>query len=59
MVETVTGSTDGDGVVAAAQLLHDFNVEYDEPAPPPHELAARLAELIGGGHVHGPPRPRG
>ena len=34
MVETVTGSS-GDGVAAAAQLLHDFNVEYDEPAPPP------------------------
>jgi hypothetical protein len=27
-------------------LLHDFNVEYDEPTPPPDELAVRLAELI-------------
>ena len=44
------GGSDGDGV-AAAQLLHDFNVEYGEPAPPPQELAARLAELGGGGHV--------
>ena len=44
------GGSDGDGV-AAAQLLHDFNVEYGEPAPPPQELAARLAELVGGGHV--------
>jgi hypothetical protein len=35
MVETVTGSSSGGGVAAAAQLLHDFNVEYDEPAPPP------------------------
>ena len=51
MVETVTGSAGGDGLVAAAQLLHDFNVEYDEPAPPPDELAFRLAELVGGGHV--------
>ena len=48
MVETVTGSSRGDGV-AAAQLLHDFNCENDEPAP--HELAARLAELIEGEHV--------
>lgn len=47
---TVLGGSDGDGV-AAAQLLHDFNVEYGEPAPPPQELAARLAELVGGGHV--------
>ncbi len=51
MVETVTGSPGGDGVTAAAHLLHDFNEEYDEPAPPPHELAARLAELIRGDHV--------
>jgi ribosomal protein S18 acetylase RimI-like enzyme len=50
MVETVAG-TSGDGVAAAAQLLHDFNVEYDEPAPPPGELAARLAELLGSGQV--------
>jgi len=51
MVETVDGITGGDGVAAAAQLLHDFNVEYDEPAPPPHELGARLAGLIQGDHV--------
>jgi len=51
MVETVTGSSGGDVVAAAAQLLHDFNVEYDEPAPPPDELAVRLAELVGGDHV--------
>ncbi len=50
MVETVTGSSD-EGLSAAAQLLHDFNVEYDEPTPPPEELAARLAELVGGDHV--------
>ncbi|MGZ5417673.1 MAG: GNAT family N-acetyltransferase [Nocardioides sp.] len=51
MVETVTGSAGGDGLATAARLLHDFNVEYDEPTPPPDELAVRLAELIGGGHV--------
>ncbi len=51
MVETVTGDAGGDGFVAAAQLLHDFNEEYDEPAPPPEELAVRLAELVAGDHV--------
>lgn len=51
MVETVNGSSDADGVAAAAQLLHDFNIEYDEPAPAPPELAARLAELIVADHV--------
>ena len=51
MVETVTGTAGGDGVAAAAQLLHDFNVEYDEPSPPPDELAVRLAELVAGDHV--------
>ena len=50
MVETLTGAPD-DGLSAAAQLLHDFNVEYDEPAPPPEELAVRLAELVEGDHV--------
>ena len=47
---TVIGGSKGDRV-AAAQLLHDFNVEYGEPAPPPQELAARLAQLIEDGHV--------
>jgi len=51
MVEEVTASSGGDGVAAAAQLLHDFNVEYDEPAPPADELAVRLAELIAADHV--------
>jgi ribosomal protein S18 acetylase RimI-like enzyme len=51
MVETVTGSSSSDGLAAAAQLLHDFNREYDEPAPPPDELAARLADLVDGEHV--------
>lgn len=51
MVETLVGAVGADGILAAAQLLHDFNVEYDEPAPSPDELAVRLAELIDGGHV--------
>ena len=51
MVETVTGRSSADGLGAAARLLHDFNVEYDEPAPPPDELAVRLAELVEGEHV--------
>jgi ribosomal protein S18 acetylase RimI-like enzyme len=51
MVETVTGPADGDGLAAAAQLLHDFNTEYDEPTPPPGELATRLGELITSGDV--------
>jgi ribosomal protein S18 acetylase RimI-like enzyme len=54
MVETVTvtlpgteaESPDADALAAAAQLLHDFNTEYDEPTPPPDELALRLGELI-------------
>jgi ribosomal protein S18 acetylase RimI-like enzyme len=51
VIETVTGGPGGDGVADAARLLHDFNVEYDEPAPPPDELAERLAELLAGDHV--------
>ena len=51
MVETVTGSSSSRGLADAAQLLHDFNVEYDEPAPPPDELAVRLAELVRDDHV--------
>lgn len=30
----------------AAQLLRDFNLEYDEPSPPVEELAQRLTELV-------------
>lgn len=51
MVETVTERPDGDGLVAAGRLLHDFNTEYDEPAPSPDELAIRLGELIAGGDI--------
>jgi|SRR3712207_4069864 len=48
MVETVI---DGGGFAEAARLLHDFNLEYDEPSPPPDELAARLSELVEGDQV--------
>lgn len=51
MVETVSESWGDDGLAAAAQLLHDFNEEYDEPALPPDQLAARLAELLAGEQV--------
>ena len=44
----MTGSAESDGVTAAARLLHDFNLEYDEPSPPPDVLARRLAELVQG-----------
>src|SRR5215475_9559870 len=33
----------------AAQLLHDFNQEFDEPTPPVTTLARRLGDLIDGG----------
>lgn len=46
MIEALSVSSSGDGVATAAHLLHQFNTEYDEPAPPPEELAARLVELI-------------
>jgi ribosomal protein S18 acetylase RimI-like enzyme len=51
MIETVPAGSGRDGFAAAARLLHDFNREYDEPAPPPEEVAARLAELVDGGYV--------
>ena len=51
MVETVSGSSDDEGIRAAAQLLHDFNAEYEEPAPPPDVLAVRLSRLVAAGQV--------
>jgi ribosomal protein S18 acetylase RimI-like enzyme len=51
MVETVPGRADDPAVEAAARLLHDFNTEYDEPAPPVDEIGPRLAELIAAGDV--------
>ncbi len=46
VVVTVSGVPSGAGFAEAAQLLHDFNAEYDEPSPPPDELATRLQELV-------------
>jgi GNAT superfamily N-acetyltransferase len=40
---------DGDEAGAIAQLLHDFNREFGEPAPPVEELAGRVADLLLGG----------
>ena len=51
MVDVVSGSATDEALTSAAQLLHDFNLEYDEPAPPPDQLAVRLAELVEGDHV--------
>lgn len=47
MIETVTV----EAADAAARLLHDFNVEYDEPAPAQAELSLRIRELLDGGGV--------
>lgn len=46
MAQRVSSGGDGLDRAAAAQLLHDFNTEYDEPTPSPEELADRLAELL-------------
>jgi GNAT superfamily N-acetyltransferase len=39
-------ATPGDAPVVA-QLLHDFNTEFDTPSPGPEHLTPRLAELLG------------
>jgi ribosomal protein S18 acetylase RimI-like enzyme len=36
---------------ATAQLLHDFNTEYDEPTPGPRALARRVRELMATGEI--------
>jgi ribosomal protein S18 acetylase RimI-like enzyme len=50
MVEIVDGRSDA-ALADAAQLLHDFNAEYGDPAPDPPALAARLAQLVSAGDV--------
>jgi ribosomal protein S18 acetylase RimI-like enzyme len=37
--------------VAIARLLHDFNVEYDEPTPPVEELAETIGRLLEEGEI--------
>lgn len=41
----------GDELLAAGRLLHDFNVEFGEPTPPPGALANRLSELVESGET--------
>jgi ribosomal protein S18 acetylase RimI-like enzyme len=54
-----------DDAATVGQLLYDFNREYDEPAPAPAEIAARIAELVEGGDetivllIDGPEGPDG
>ncbi len=36
-------------MLAAGRLLHDFNVEFSEPSPPPGALSERLRQLVAGG----------
>jgi GNAT superfamily N-acetyltransferase len=38
-----------DDAADIGRLLYDFNIEFDEPAPEPAVLAARLRQLIDGG----------
>lgn len=38
-----------DDAPAVGRLLHDFNTEYDEPAPPPDAIAQRITELLAHG----------
>jgi ribosomal protein S18 acetylase RimI-like enzyme len=40
-----------DDAAAIGHLLHDFNVEYDEPTPDPDALGARVRELLAGGDI--------
>ncbi len=42
----VAGAGDAESI---GRLLHDFNREFDEPTPPPSELADRIRLLIEGG----------
>lgn len=42
---------DDDALAAAGRLLHDFNAEYDEPAPEPAALASLLGARIRDGHA--------
>jgi GNAT superfamily N-acetyltransferase len=63
-VTTIRRATREDAA-AIGQLLHDFNREFDEPVPPPAEIAERVAELMHDGDetivllTDGPDGPEG
>jgi ribosomal protein S18 acetylase RimI-like enzyme len=42
---------DLDDCDAIGRLLHDFNREFDEPTPGPHELADRVRHLLAAGQI--------
>jgi ribosomal protein S18 acetylase RimI-like enzyme len=46
LVVRCASSADAESI---GQLLHDFNREFDEPAPTPAELAERVRLLLNGG----------
>lgn len=48
--ETPRRATTADAATVA-QLLHDFNTEFDTPTPGPDELRPRLASLLAGDDV--------
>jgi ribosomal protein S18 acetylase RimI-like enzyme len=45
---SVREATDADAEVVG-RLLHDFNREFDDPAPEPAQLARRIRELVADG----------
>lgn len=45
MVQILRPGDLGEGFAEGARLLHDFNLEYDEPTPPPEQLTRRLVAL--------------
>jgi hypothetical protein len=47
--DLIVRRADLDDVRAIGQMLHDFNREFDEPAPHPHQLAQRIRQLLGAG----------
>jgi ribosomal protein S18 acetylase RimI-like enzyme len=46
----IRGATSEDAA-DVAQLLHDFNTEYDDPTPPVPVLAERIGELLAEGAI--------